>query len=78
MEKVQTNTYDLMGRLVSETHGAPCNVTITRSYDGAGNLVEIADGSTAETMVYDELNQLVSLSWSANGILFKSLAYQYL
>lgn len=37
--------YDLLNRLVKETHGDPFDVKIVREYDSAGNLCRIADGT---------------------------------
>ena len=37
------------------------------TYDNQGNLVEMFDGETTETMEYDDQNQLIKSTWSREG-----------
>jgi RHS repeat-associated protein len=76
--KVQTNTYDAMGRLISENHGAPYNVNVTRQYEGIFNVKQISDGVTTVDYAHDTLDRLTSMSLAVSGTPFnKTMTYEY-
>jgi len=57
-----------MGRLKSQTN--PTNETITYSYDGVGNIVEIQTPQSTITKTYDALNRLETVTDSSGIITY--------
>ena len=70
-----TYTYDLADRVTTAAYtGGPSPVTVTLTYDGAGNLRTQADSSGTTTYAYDGLNLVISRTATSGG---GTLSYGY-
>lgn len=70
-DSVLTRTHDPIGRLLTEsTNGSPSqpNVTLSYSYDEAGNRTQLSGPGFTSDYAYDETNRLISLSAPSGGL----------
>jgi RHS repeat-associated protein len=76
--KVVTFSYDNLGRVISEAHGSPFSVTITRTYYASTSLpIEVDDGTREIVNTYNVRLELTATDWSVSSSAFKSLDFTY-
>lgn len=73
LSRTTTDGYDALDRLTSVNYSDPATPDVTYGYDANGNRTAMTDGTGATSYVYDESDQLVSVT-SAGP---KTVGYRY-